>query len=95
MITATNVFAHADDLDDIVKGVKLLLSEDGQFVVEVADLDQMLKDGTFDLIYHEHVNYWSETTLRLFFRLRGMDVVNVERIPVHGGSLIVYAKVSN
>lgn len=93
LITATNVFAHADDLNDIVDGVKMLLSEDGVFVVEVTDLDEMLKAGSFDLIYHEHVNYWSEETIRKFFELRGMST-EVERVPVHGGSLRVYARIS-
>lgn len=94
LITATNVFAHIDDLDEVVEGVKILLDTDGIFVVEVVDLDQMLKDGTFDLIYHEHVNYWSEKAFRKFFQLRGMEVIEVEHTPVHGGSLRVYARVS-
>lgn len=92
LITATNVFAHVDDLDQIVEGVKILLAKGGLFVVEVADFDQMLKAGSFDLIYHEHLNYWSEDTIRKFFLYRGMEVVDVEHIPVHGGSLRVYAR---
>lgn len=94
LITATNVFAHIDDLDDVVDGVKILLSPNGQFVVEVVDTEQMLKDGTFDMIYHEHLNYWTEATLRKFFELRDMEVTKVERVPVHGGSLRVYARIS-
>jgi hypothetical protein len=94
LITATNVFAHIDDLDDVVEGVKVLLAENGQFMVEVCNLDQMLESGTFDLIYHEHLNYWTEQTLKTFFELRGMKVVKVEHIPVHGGSLRVYARIS-
>lgn len=94
LVTATNVFAHIDDLDDVVEGVKILLEEDGIFMVEVADLDQMLKDGSFDLIYHEHVNYWSLDSFIKFFGLRGMYVSDVERVPVHGGSLRIYARIS-
>lgn len=95
LITATNVFAHIDDLDEVVDGVKVLLNPEGVFVVEVTDVEQMLKKGSFDLIYHEHVNYWSEETLKKFFELRGMVVENVEKIPVHGGSLRIYARISN
>lgn len=94
LVTATNVFAHIDNLDEVVNGVKLLLTDRGQFVVEVSDLEQMMLKGTFDQIYHEHVNYWSETALRKFFELRNMDVVKVEKIPIQGGSLRVYARVS-
>ena len=94
LVTATNVFAHIDDLDEVVEGVKLLLEDGGMFMVEVADLDQMLKDGSFDLIYHEHVNYWNLDAFIKFFGLRGMYVSDIERVPVHGGSLRIYARVS-
>lgn len=93
LVTATNVFAHIDDLDDVVKGVKIVLEDDGVFMIEVADVDVMLKKGSFDLIYHEHLNYWSEKTLREFLKLRGMKIIDVEHIPVHGGSLRVYANI--
>lgn len=94
LVTATNVFAHIDDLDEIVSGVKMVLSDNGQFVIEVTDMDQMLKHGTFDLIYHEHVNYWSEKTIKRFFDLREMVVTKIDRVPVHGGSLRIYARLS-
>ena len=94
LITATNVFAHIDDLDEVLDGVKALLSPEGQFAVEVTDIYQMLEKGSFDLIYHEHVNYWSKSTLRKFFELRGMEVIKIEKIPVHGGSIRAYARIS-
>ncbi len=93
LITATNVFAHIDDLDDVIKGVKNLLTPNGIFVIEVTDVEKMLKDGTFDLIYHEHVNYWGKDTIRKFFELRNMEVTEIEDIPTHGGSLRVYARI--
>lgn len=92
LITACNVFAHIDDLDEIVEGVKLLLSDGGQFVIEVADLEQMLADGTFDLVYHEHLNFWSEKAFRKFFELRNMQISEVKHISTQGGSLRVYVK---
>jgi predicted TPR repeat methyltransferase len=93
LVTATNVFAHIDDLDEVVNGVKILLTDDGVFVVEVTDIEKMIETGSFDLIYHEHVNYWSEDAFRKFFAKRGMEVTKIEKIPVHGGSLRVYARV--
>lgn len=92
LITATNVFAHADDLDDILEGVKILLDKDGQFVVEVTNLNVMLEQGTFDLIYHEHVNYWSVPAFERFFTQRGMYVDMAESISTHGGSIRIYAR---
>lgn len=92
LITATNVFAHVDDLDEIVNGVKMLLTDEGQFVVEVVDIDQLLKKKTFDLVYHEHVQTWSLETLKTFFRRHDMTVVDAEDISTHGGSIRVYVK---
>jgi SAM-dependent methyltransferase len=94
LITATNVFAHIDDLEEVISGVKIMLNSKGGFVVEVPDLDIMLRKGSFDLIYHEHLNYWNEKSLTTFFNLHNMLVDKVERTPVHGGSLRVYAKLS-
>lgn len=94
LITATNVFAHIDDLDSVIKGVKILLKPDGVFVVEVTDVEKMFENGSFDLIYHEHVNYWSKDTIKKFFQMRGMECYEIEDIPVHGGSIRAYARLS-
>ena len=90
LITASNVFAHADDLKGITKNVFKLLKETGTFVVEVQYLLDTIKDLTFDNIYHEHVNYWSVTSINNFFNNLGFTVVDVEHIDTHGGSIRVY-----
>lgn len=93
LITMTNVFAHVNDLKEILDGVKLLLAPEGKFMIEVPYLHQMLEDGTFDLIYHEHLSYFHIASLRALLRRFGLEPVEVERVPVHGGSLRVYSQV--
>lgn len=92
LITATNVFAHIDNLDEVMAGVKFLLAPNGRFMVEVAYLPDMLNYGTFDLLYHEHLCAWHLYPLEQFFLRHGMVIDEVEFIPVHGGSIRVFAK---
>jgi len=90
VITASNVFAHADKLDEIAKLAFTLLKPNGRFIIEVQYLLDTIKDLTFDNIYHEHVNYWSVISLRNFFNRLGFVVAKVEHINTHGGSIRVY-----
>ena len=90
LITASNVFAHADKLDNIAHAVFSALKENGTFVVEVQYLLDTIKDLTFDNIYHEHTNYWSVTSINNFFTRLGYNVYKVEHINTHGGSIRVY-----
>lgn len=94
IVTASNVFAHADDLKEITKNVFNVLKDNGTFIVEVQYLLDTIKDLTFDNIYHEHVNYWSVTSIKNFFNKLGLLVVDVEHIDTHGGSIRVYVKKS-
>ena len=87
IITANNVFAHIDDLNDFVHGVRELLSEDGIFVFEVSYLADVINDLLFDTIYHEHLSYHSVIPLILFFEKNGMTLIEANRIDSHGGSL--------
>ena len=89
LITASNVFAHADGLDEIAKAVFSILKPNGRFIIEVQYLLDTIKDLTFDNIYHEHVNYWSVISLRNFFNRLGYVVSKVEHINTHGGSIRV------
>lgn len=90
IITASNVFAHSDDLVNISNNAFGLLEEDGVFIIEVQYLLDTIKDLTFDNIYHEHTNYWSVTSLNNFFNKLGYCVYKVEHINTHGGSIRVY-----
>src|SRR6185503_8141283 len=57
LITANNVFAHIDDLDEVMRGIKALLSLDGLFVSESQYVVDFLEKNLFDMTYHEHVSY--------------------------------------
>ncbi|WP_433928927.1 class I SAM-dependent methyltransferase [Sorangium cellulosum] len=90
LITANNVFAHIDDLDDIARGVKALLREDGLFVIEAPYLVDLLEQRLFDTVYHEHLSYLSVAPLVPFFQRFGLALVDVGHEPVHGGSLRLF-----
>jgi len=87
VITANNVFAHVDDLKSFVDGVRTLLAPDGLFVFEVSYLLDVVDKLLFDTIYHEHLDYHAVGPLVPFFRSRGMELIDVERIETHGGSI--------
>lgn len=92
IVTATNVFAHIDDLDEVVLGVKTLLADDGVFIIEVAYLVDFLKKRYFDLVYHEHLYYWAVNPFIQFFKRFDMEVFDVEKVASHGGSIRVFVK---
>jgi hypothetical protein len=92
LITASNVFAHSDRLEQITKTVFSLLKYDGNFVIEVQYLLDTIKDLTFDNIYHEHVNYWSVTSLYNFMNRLGYVLYRVEHVETHGGSIRAYVR---
>jgi nucleoside-diphosphate-sugar epimerase/SAM-dependent methyltransferase len=90
LVTASNVFAHSDELKMITRNAFRLLAPRGTFIVEVQYLLDTMTDLTFDNIYHEHVNYWSVTSIKNFFDNLGLHVTRVEHIDTHGGSIRVY-----
>lgn len=92
LVTANNVFAHADGLADIAAGVRELLTPDGVFVFEVSYLVDVYEQNLFDTIYHEHLAYHALGPLVDFFPRHELAVFDVERIPTHGGSLRVYVQ---
>ena len=87
IITANNVFAHADNLESIIQGVRSLLTSDGVFIFEVSYLADVIDKTLFDTIYHEHLSYHSVGPLRRFFAKHGMNLFAACRVGTHGGSL--------
>lgn len=90
IITATNVVAHIDDLDDLLEGVKTLLHHDGIFICEFPYLLDLLSKNEFDTIYHEHLSYFSISPFMQLVKNHGMMIADVKRNAIHGGSIIVY-----
>jgi hypothetical protein len=91
LVTATNVFAHIENVHAIVDAVLGMLDEDGLFVTESHYLLALLDTLQYDTIYHEHLRYYSLSSLQHLLRMHGLEVVHARRIPTHGGSIRVYA----
>lgn len=89
VITATNTFPHIPELHDFVDGLNTALAPGGVFVIEAHYILDLLEQTAFDTIYHEHVSYWALTPMRRLFSEHGMEIVHVERLPVHHGQLRV------
>jgi SAM-dependent methyltransferase len=90
-VVANNVLAHVDDPADFLRGCCELIRPDGVVVVEVPELTPMLDRLEYDTIYHEHLSYFSVTSLMALFESAGLSIVRVDRFKVHGGSLRVHA----
>jgi hypothetical protein len=90
IITATNVFAHIDNLDDFAKATDLLLTKEGVLVIEAPYLPNLLDNLEYDTIYHEHLSYLSLKPMVKFFEKYGMEVFDVEKYDIHGGTLRYY-----
>ena len=90
LITANNVFAHIEDITNLTINIKTLLKDNGVFVIEVPYLNNMIEIGSFDLVYHEHLSYFSITPLHYFFNKLQMNIFKIEKIPTHGGSVRIF-----
>lgn len=90
VIHANNVVAHVADLHGVVDGIATLLKPDGVVVIENHYVKDLIDHVQFDAIYHEHLCYYSVTSFERLFSPHGLTMVDVERIPIHGGSLRVF-----
>jgi 2-polyprenyl-3-methyl-5-hydroxy-6-metoxy-1,4-benzoquinol methylase len=86
---ANNVLAHVPDPNAIAAGIKALLADGGVAHVEVPHLVRLIEQRAFDTIYHEHYSYFSANALRRLFRQHGLEIVGVEQVEIHGGTLHV------
>ena len=94
VIIAANVFAHLENYHEFIENVKLLLKEDGIFIFEVQYFADMLRELTFDNIYHEHVMYYTVHSLVNLFQIHKMNIIDIEKISTHGGSIRAYVSKS-
>lgn len=92
VIVTTNTFNHIGDLHDFMSGVVTWLSRNGTFVVEVPWAKDLLENNEFDTVYHEHVSEFSLLSVAKLGEQFGLDVVDVQRLGVHGGSLRIFMK---
>jgi SAM-dependent methyltransferase len=95
LMIANNVLAHVPDINDFVKGFSILLNSNGIATFEFPHLLNLMNNNQFDTIYHEHYSYLSFTAVCNIFDFNGLAVFDVEEILTHGGSLRVYAQLSD
>ncbi len=91
IITATNVFAHIDNINQILKSIIKTLTHDGIFISESHYLLPLIKNLQYDTIYHEHMRYYSLQSLSYLFKKNNLEIIDSKEIPTHGGSIRVYA----
>jgi SAM-dependent methyltransferase len=92
VLHANNVLAHVADLHSFVAGIAIVLKPTGIAVIEVPYLCDMISGGEFDTIYHEHLCYFSLIALRSLMARHGLAIVDVEHLPIHGGSLRLFIR---
>lgn len=92
LMAANNVLAHVPDINDFVAGFAILLKPAGVATFEFPHLLRMVRECQFDTAYHEHYSYLSLGSVQRIFAANGLQVIDVEQLPTHGGSLRVYAQ---
>ena len=95
LVIANNVLGHVDDLDEFIIGIKELLKNDGVFIFEVPHALNLIKKLEFDTIYHEHISYFSIIPLSNWLEKHELEIFNVEKQKVHGGTIRVYVSKKN
>ena len=94
VVCAFNVFAHADDLSGMADSIREMLAPNGVFIFEVSYLLDILDRMLFWTIFHEHVSYHSVKPMASFLRRHGLELIDVQRVGIQGGSIIGTAQVA-
>lgn len=89
VIIGNNVLAHVPDQNEFVAAIEILLAPGGIVVMEFPYVRDFIDNCEFDTIYHEHHCYFSVTAVRKLFRRHGLQLVSVEHLDIHGGSVRV------
>lgn len=91
IVTAANVFAHIENVSEVLENILSLLRPEGVFISESHYLYSLIKTIQYDTIYHEHLRYYSLASLKYFLESFGLEIFHAKQIPTHGGSIRVYA----
>lgn len=92
VIVTTNTLNHVGDLHDFMAGIKRSLDRKGVFVVEVPHALDLVEKNEFDTVYHEHVSEFTVRSLVKLYRYVDMEIFAIKPLPIHGGSMRVYAQ---
>ena len=91
LFLGNNVMAHVPDLNDFIAGIKTILKPTGVATIEFPHLLHLIQKIEFDTVYHEHYSYFSLLAVQTAFKRHGLEIFHVDELPVHGGSLRIYA----
>jgi 2-polyprenyl-3-methyl-5-hydroxy-6-metoxy-1,4-benzoquinol methylase len=92
LVAGNNVFAHVPDIRGFAAGLRALVKDDGLVTLEFPHLLRLIERRQYDTIYHEHFQYLSLLTSSRALATAGLQVVDVDELGTHGGSLRVYAR---
>jgi hypothetical protein len=92
LVAANNVFAHVPDIRGFAVGLRALVKDSGLVTLEFPHLLRLIERRQYDTIYHEHFSYLSLLTASRALAVAGLQVVDVDELETHGGSLRVYAQ---
>ncbi|GAA4772096.1 class I SAM-dependent methyltransferase [Actinomycetospora chlora] len=92
LVVANNVYAHIPDLVGFTQGLRAMVADDGWVSIEVQHLLTLMRYRQFDTIYHEHFQYYTVGTAQKALRSGGLELVDVELVPTHGGSIRCWAR---
>ena len=92
LLLGNNVLGHVPDLNDFVRGLKILLKPGGVITMEFPHLLRLIGGNQFDTIYHEHFSYFSFHAVERVFAHHGLALFDVEELPTHGGSIRIFAQ---
>lgn len=90
LVVANNVYAHIPDIQGTTRAVRDVLNDEGVFIFEVHYLGKMMRELQYDMIYHEHLYYYSLLSLMKHFDRYDMAVFDVKPVPIHAGSMRYY-----
>lgn len=91
LITCSNSFPHNFDQESLSKAFGICLKNDGVLILEIMYAGDLLNKLQWDTLYHEHLTFHSLTTLRQLLLRNGLNIFDAELIPMHGGSLRIWA----
>ncbi len=90
LINASGVFFHLEELHSVTQAIKELLKQNGVFVVQFLYMKQIMENGAFDQIYHEHLLYYTLKTIETLLNRHGLALFDADLSPIHGGTIIGY-----
>ncbi|MGB3357018.1 MAG: class I SAM-dependent methyltransferase [Mycobacterium sp.] len=92
LVIANNVYAHIPDLLGFTAALRTLVADAGWLSIEVHHALELVSNGQFDTIYHEHFQYYTVLSAMRALATADLAVVDVELIPTHGGSIRLWAR---